>query len=518
MKVTYSWIIYSCIIYGTGIQCDRKLEKRHTGTTCLGDTEDHFKCSNGQYIEWPVVCDGHKHCSDGSDETNELCAIYEFGTNMTMDCGRVNQNIISKNLSFALAPWSVKVQESNEKSEIKYICMGTIIAPNIVISDGSMFWNRVIKSNRLMLTNGVRFRISKYSDNSNTNLIDVSAVYLPIGFNHTRAINADLKIVNIIVFVLANKFSFDNGFIPICIDWFGKYDLRKKAQMTFIVANEELYPSAIQGSFPYTDNSLCTLLQKNLTNTGVIIDKICIKLENVTDLRIIEGLPGSGLGILHSASNFLNGILISLVRSDKLINYMVFTDVQYYVPWFRGIFNKHVTVNSCILPTVEGVIYSYEGSDEVLPHGTLIDRHLNVIENCDVGYHKAYPISFRVCMGKGKWYSSSYKLCYKMCPPLISDSLDFKCSHNCKYANCSDLSIPDTIATPSCKQSYYAPYGQEDTLLELVCQSNGIWNNRLYRCIPYCGKINNNINNGMISDGETASEWNGTMERWSLSI
>lgn len=25
-----------------------------------------------------------KHCLDGSDETDELCAIYKFGTNMTM--------------------------------------------------------------------------------------------------------------------------------------------------------------------------------------------------------------------------------------------------------------------------------------------------------------------------------------------------------------------------------------------------------------------------------------------------
>jgi len=75
-----------------------------------------------------------------------------------------------------------------------------------------------------------------------------------------------------------------------------------------------------------------------------------------------------------------------------------------------------VTVNSCILPTVEGVIYSFEGSNEILSHGTIIDRHLNVIENCDVGYHKAYPIGFRVCMGKGKWFSSSYKLCHsKFC-------------------------------------------------------------------------------------------------------
>lgn len=69
-------------------------------------------------------------------------------------------------------------------------------------------------------------------------------------------------------------------------------------------------------------------------------------------------------------------------------------------------------MNSCVLPTVDGVVYSYEGSNEILTHGTLIDRHLNVIENCKVGYHMAYPSRFRFCQGKGKWLTNSEKLCF----------------------------------------------------------------------------------------------------------
>jgi len=73
-------------------------------------------------------------------------------------------------------------------------------------------------------------------------------------------------------------------------------------------------------------------------------------------------------------------------------------------------------VNSCVLPTVEGVVYSYEDSNEILPHGTLIDSHLNINENCEVGYHKAYPSRFRFCQGKGKWLTNSEKLCFsKFC-------------------------------------------------------------------------------------------------------
>jgi len=71
---------------------------------------------------------------------------------------------------------------------------------------------------------------------------------------------------------------------------------------------------------------------------------------------------------------------------------------------------------SCILPSLEGVIYSYEGSDDILSHGTLIKHNRTVIENCQVGYHKAHHNSFRVCQGNGKWISKFDKLCFsKQC-------------------------------------------------------------------------------------------------------
>jgi len=71
-----------------------------------------------------------------------------------------------------------------------------------------------------------------------------------------------------------------------------------------------------------------------------------------------------------------------------------------------------------------------------------------------------------------------------MCPPLESNSLDIKCSHNGKYANCSNLSIPDTIATLSCKPTYTTPNEQDEAPHELHCLSNGTWNKQLYSCNP----------------------------------
>jgi len=70
----------------------------------------------------------------------------------------------------------------------------------------------------------------------------------------------------------------------------------------------------------------------------------------------------------------------------------------------------------------------------------------------------------------------------EMCPSLLSDSLDIKCTLNGEYADCTNPSIPETIATASCKPTYSAPNGQQDTPLKLLCQSNGMWNKELQTC------------------------------------
>jgi len=70
------------------------------------------------------------------------------------------------------------------------------------------------------------------------------------------------------------------------------------------------------------------------------------------------------------------------------------------------------------------------------------------------------------------------------CPPLLSDSLDIKCTLNGKNANCSNPSIPNTLAIQSCKSTHILRNRQEGTSIELRCQFNGTWNNQLYRCTP----------------------------------
>ncbi|KAF0762507.1 Uncharacterized protein FWK35_00006323 [Aphis craccivora] len=74
MKVVYFWLIHCCLVFGIGVFCDKKLERRRTASYCIINSEDTFNCSNGLCIDASAVCDGHADCSDGSDETSDLCA------------------------------------------------------------------------------------------------------------------------------------------------------------------------------------------------------------------------------------------------------------------------------------------------------------------------------------------------------------------------------------------------------------------------------------------------------------
>ncbi|XP_060862088.1 modular serine protease-like [Metopolophium dirhodum] len=232
----------------------------------------------------------------------------------------------------------------------------------------------------------------------------------------------------------------------------------------------------------HIDNFSCIHLYDTYNLADLVTyENVCIRI--ITDKIIDEAFTYQSLNILHSNSFFLTGLKSywSTINNKTALG---FIDVKYYVPWIRGILNKHGTVNSCVLPIVEGVVYSHEGSHEILSPGTLINHHRTVVENCEVGYHKAYTNGSRFCRENGKWLSNSEKLCFKMCPPLLSDSLDIKCSYNGKNSNCSNLSIPNTTATLSCKPTYSAPNGLQDTTLEINCQSNGIWDKQQYACKP----------------------------------
>ncbi|XP_029344850.1 modular serine protease-like [Acyrthosiphon pisum] len=435
---------------------------------------------------------------------------------MTTNCGKgyFNRHQNVKNGKFELvgtAPWYVGIyQISKTDTKHDFACGGSIIASNVVISGARCFWKDDMLSNIILVNDG-RIKIAVTVIDSNvTQLTNVEIVYLSGGYNGKFGLFAN----DIAVIVLAKKLSFSNGIAPVCIDWNSMYKVENgDAGMINLwnKKNDSQIPVLFERFIQYSEPATCRQTYPDEFNLYVTFDKFC------TDYKLGEMLydrdVGAGISFLHFDSYYLTGILsvTGYDLNDTNTPVMGFTDIEYHLHWIRGVLNKHFTGKSCVLPTVEGVVYSYEGSNEILSHGTLINNKLTVIENCEVGYHKAYTYSFRYCLGSGKWLSNFDKLCFKMCPPLESESLDIKCSHNCKYANCSNFSMPDTIAIPSCKPTYIAPNGQDHTPLELLCQSNGKWNKQLYSCNPYCGRvyIQNQV---LIENGEIAlvgtAPWN----------
>ncbi|CAI6345677.1 unnamed protein product [Macrosiphum euphorbiae] len=581
MEVAYSRIIiYSCLIFGTGIFCDRQ----PAVSSCSVNNDDNFVCTNGPCIKWSLVCDGHKDCSDGSDETKELCAQYEYGANMNLECGKE-----AENKRVEETPWLVYIHRV-DKMEPKTIILGlgSIIAPNVVVAMAETFWRYDLKYKQNSINDDGRYLYkiesltNYYIVKNQNNFLTAKMIYFAEDYNISIESNAD----DLAVIVLADKISFRNGVLPICVDWYSKYSLQNPPLVQIdkfqrssngIFSTQKIF---IPGSNLHTDNSSCLqLYDKYNFADSVTYDNFCIRIitENIGD----EGYKYQTISILFSNYYFLTGLKSSWSTLNNQTA-LGFIDIKYYIPWIRGILNKHTlknvsvkgTVNSsvlptikmcpsllsynldiictlngeyadctnpsipdtiatasckptysapngqqdtplkllcqsngmwnkqlqtcklsliqanlCVLPTVEGVVYTYEDSNEILSHGTLINHTLTVNENCEVGYHKAYPNSFRVCQRNGKWKTVSENLCLKMCPPLLSDSLDIKCTLNGKHANCSNPSIPDTIASPSCKLTYSLQNGQEETPLDIHCQSNGLWNNKLYRCVPYCGRV-----------------------------
>ncbi|XP_060870027.1 uncharacterized protein LOC132944607 isoform X1 [Metopolophium dirhodum] len=524
MKMTSSWIIlYSCLLFGSEILCDRKLERRQAVSNCSVNTDDKYYCSNGLCIEWSRVCDGYNDCSDGSDETEELCAQYVYGINMNMDCGKVNisDKIKSKMIEghdvkeiMDIAPWVVDIYKFfTLGSDYKFIIVGSIIASNMVISVAHTFWQKNMISKKISINDGLyKIGVGKFgynltiTDNGINQIIDVDMIYMSERFNGKAGLYAD----NIAVIVLANKFSFLNGVAPVCIDWNSKYMVHDGDQGQMVVLAKNNYDNNLYTFFPYISHSSCKKMYDiNRFTKYVTLDKFC----TCHQMEHGEGIQGAGISFLHLNSYFLTGVMSRWDRINK-DTVFAFTDIKYHVSWIRGLLIKHlVFMNSCVLPNIEGVVYNYEGSNKILSPGTLINDNTTVIGNCEVGFHKVYPNGLRFCQGNKKLLNYD-KFCLKMCQPLLSDSLDIKCSHNGKYANCSDLSIPGTIAIPKCKHNYALPNRQQETTIELHCQSNGLWDKELYICEPDCGRpfIKAQI---LIKHGETANV--GTAP-WNVAI
>ncbi|XP_026815140.1 modular serine protease-like isoform X2 [Rhopalosiphum maidis] len=454
-------------------------------------------CEIGYHKAYPNsfrVCQNNGTWTSKSEKLCFKCGRSYIGHQLLIDNGKKAQ--------IGTAPWNVAVYRFNkENSKYDLICGGSLIAPNLIVSAAHCFWQNGMLSNRISINNGLyRIAVGKYYrnytviDNDFTQILDVETIYLQEDYyGYHRHYSHDIAVI-----VLSNRVNISLAVAAACVDWDGRYIVTNETQGKIvgwgITENDTPSPVLLEATLPYIDYNSCRSMYKNGFEQFVTFDKFCAGSASGQGVR--EGDSGAGLTFLHSDFYYLTGI-VSLKDPNTKNSIAVFTNVRFYIKWLRELYNKYSsyesdnmldTKNACVLPTTDGVIYSYEDSDKILAHGTLIKQHRVVIENCEVGYQKAYPSGLRICQGNGEWILNSKNLCFKKCPPLLSDSLDIKCTLNGNHVNCSSPSIPNTIANALCKLTRRLPNGQGGPPIELRCQSNGTWNNQLYECTTYCGR------------------------------
>ncbi|KAG5317254.1 LFC factor, partial [Pseudoatta argentina] len=142
--------------------------------------------------------------------------------------------------------------------------------------------------------------------------------------------------------------------------------------------------------------------------------------------------------------------------------------------------------DSCVLPEQpEGGHYELGGCDERCDKrpGNTVPKNSFLNYTCESNYMlKGNTIS--VCVNN-RWYQPPS--CHKICSPLNSTSVDISCSYHGKTVSCSERILPGTQATLACKSSYKLPLTNDPAYRELTCLDDGLWDRRLFRCLPECG-------------------------------
>lgn len=109
----------------------------------------------------------------------------------------------------------------------------------------------------------------------------------------------------------------------------------------------------------------------------------------------------------------------------------------------------------------------------------------------------------------GKIYRSprSMFIFAEICPPLSSTSVDISCSYQGETVSCSERVLPGTRASLSCKSSYKLPLTNDPAYREITCLDDGLWDRRVFRCLPGERYLSFFMLPAWGEDGEDSTNW-----------
>ncbi|KAK9509554.1 hypothetical protein O3M35_006847 [Rhynocoris fuscipes] len=191
------------------------------------------------------------------------------------------------------------------------------------------------------------------------------------------------------------------------------------------------------------------------------------------------------------------GCILGLTVGQKEIEYDLNysgangTDAAKYPLLTRITRNFFYPSGFCILPLNYGITsytrFNCEQNCLIQP-GTPVPTNEIVKVNCDPGYgppsNTQHDVTY-ICT-VGKWFLNEPE-CVKLCPALKQEHLNIECSYGLEPVSCYNYMRPGTVAKFRCDEFYQASYTFSN---QTTCLPGGTWSERLPKCSPVCGKVN----------------------------
>ncbi|XP_076766905.1 modular serine protease-like [Xylocopa sonorina] len=152
----------------------------------------------------------------------------------------------------------------------------------------------------------------------------------------------------------------------------------------------------------------------------------------------------------------------------------------------RGCVKKPENEAGCALPEQpEGGSYELGGCGEPCSKhsGDKVPRNSILTYTCRQNYI-LNGSTVSVCVND-EWYN--LPSCLRTCPPLTDTTVNILCAYQGNEVSCTNRIKPGTVATLSCKSSYKLPVTNDPGYRTVTCLEDGLWDRRLFRCLPECG-------------------------------
>uniref|UniRef100_A0A146LG45 Ovochymase-2 n=1 Tax=Lygus hesperus TaxID=30085 RepID=A0A146LG45_LYGHE len=450
------------------------------------------------------------------------------------------------------SPWQVAiytVSRSGRMNDVTmdFLCVGTIIAPSVVITAASCLFNenikKAIRPEKLKVVAAKQSLLLKHERDAQA--IEVQFVKILVTYEGEVTSQAD----NLAILVTKRQFFFNKYVQPVCVDVNMKLSrevLRRGFRNNTIEgATYDLSKDLHEGVFKFQNLTEC---QRRVPEDSDIqnylhYDKFCIDTPK-------GGLPqdtGMGLVVLVEGRYYLQGILSENIEQE----FSVVTNISQHTTWLKKVVNQatddlqcknmFICANkacivhsrkcdgyddcgdrsdesfiecgrhpvstgikdrkSCQLPYLDrGGFFvkdkdrSCSGSECYLGGGEEVGAGESVRIFCGLGTAApdSNPLGAYACLSSGDW-SPELPRCTLQCEPLVKPHVMFKCEYNSAEVNCSNYMRPGTVATYECDLFY--TLNNKLVRDDNHCLEEGKWLLDPPQCEPDCGVPNPLVRN-----------------------